>query len=612
MDYLNHNLQCLKKIREKLYEKIIEIIEKKDYNYEKFKLVDTKNGQKTIEIKAQNNVVRLNSLYDPQKEAKIWAKQNNFNNFDSSVQMFGIANGIFVREMLANLQKDSLVYLVEPDLSLFMFCLSNFDLSDIISDERVALFIKDINFNEYYKVLLKGISDRMLFTQIVCSHPYIEKLYHNEAIEFCDAIKKRIKKGDINYSTMSDLGRHSVDNIIKNLHFIKNSIYVGDLKDKIPKDVPIIIVAAGPSLDKNINELKKAEGRAFIIAVDRAVGSLIEHNINFSAIITVDPSKEIELLNDSRCLDYYMFACLDSRNEILELNHFNKIWLNSASLLYAICSKNDIKVRYYSIGGSVATAAFNVARILEMKKIILVGQDLAYDGDVTHVGGKNDNAYRQTEFVEGIYGNKVKTRSDWAKYLDWYNMVIKELPNDVEVIDATEGGAKIEGTKVMKLSKAVAMYCKKEFNFESLIKNVPATFSGKKYLEVKCDLLHLEKEIKDIQICAERGIKAADSLLNMSRENISDEKKENEYAETIKSMNDIIEQQMIYSTLSLYITKDTEPVMRGVNFNSSDNKRNLEETCLMSKFLYNKILEATKELAPKLSQSLNRLKQDDN
>ena len=53
------------------------------------------------------------------------------------------------------------------------------------------------------------------------------------------------------------------------------------------------------------------------------------------------------------------------------------------------------------------------------------------------------------EWVEGNYEEKVPTRTDLKVFLNWYEAEIrryKERFNDFRVINATEGGAKIEGT----------------------------------------------------------------------------------------------------------------------------------------------------------------------
>ena len=60
--------------------------------------------------------------------------------------MFGIANGVFARAILEKLQDDAVCFLAEPDINLFIYCLINFDMRDIISDGRVYLFVDNINF----------------------------------------------------------------------------------------------------------------------------------------------------------------------------------------------------------------------------------------------------------------------------------------------------------------------------------------------------------------------------------------------------------------------------------------------------------------------------------
>lgn len=54
---------------------------------------------------------------------------------------------------------------------------------------------------------------------------------------------------------------------------------VGQLDGTIPNTIPAIVVSAGPSLNNNIMELKKAVGKAFIIAVDTAVKPLVKAGI---------------------------------------------------------------------------------------------------------------------------------------------------------------------------------------------------------------------------------------------------------------------------------------------------------------------------------------------
>lgn len=54
-------------------------------------------------------------------------------------------------------------------------------------------------------------------------------------------------------------------------------------------DIPVIIVSAGPSLDKNVKELRKAQGKAFIIVVDAALRTVLQAGVQPDIVCTIDP-----------------------------------------------------------------------------------------------------------------------------------------------------------------------------------------------------------------------------------------------------------------------------------------------------------------------------------
>ena len=57
--------------------------------------------------------------------------------------------------------------------------------------------------------------------------------------------------------------------------------------------VPAIIVGAGPSLDKNINLLGRAQGHSLILASDAALKPLLSHGVLPSIVVSLDPQEEI-------------------------------------------------------------------------------------------------------------------------------------------------------------------------------------------------------------------------------------------------------------------------------------------------------------------------------
>lgn len=97
-----------------------------------------------------------------------------------------------------------------------------------------------------------------------------------------------------------------------------------------------------------------------------------------------------------------------------------------------------------------------------------------------------NTAERRYIEIEDIYGNTTLTTADFKHYLEWFEDKIEELKDtDKEVIDATEGGAKIHGASLMTLKEAVAKYCREEFEIRKYFDEAPDVFNGEERKEVE-------------------------------------------------------------------------------------------------------------------------------
>lgn len=606
MGYLEENLKVMELLRPGFYKLINDKIEKNEYDCSYIEEIDSRDGNKVLCIDDNGRKIRLNSLYRPVQEAEKWAEQFDFNNIGVSVVMFGMGNCIFVRELLKRVKDDCVFFLSEPDLNILMYNLMHQDMTDILSDNRVSLFVNEINEKDLFINMQGKVHWSMLPTQIVCNHPVYDRIYKEKYNDFVVAVNKLITLESANRNTDAYMGKKSVLNIMKNMHFIKESNYIKDYIGDIPEDVPAIIVSAGPSLDKNIDKLKMAEGKAFILATDTAVKYLLAHDIKFDAAITLDPKKNPKHMEDPRCADVPVFTILEGRNRILEFNKGRKIWLRGTLFMSTLYNKYKKEFPDYNIGGSVATAAFNVCLTLKFKRIVLIGQDLAYSGNSTHAGGVETNApfeEKGTEWVEGIDGEKIRSRADWIIYRDWFEDTIRKL-DDVDVIDATEGGALIHGTKIMTLADVIDKYCDKEFLFRKLVDEKPYTFSDEEYMEVRKDILHLEREFNNIKERAVEGKKAADSLCKIIISGNRSQKKEDKYIKIVRKTNNFIEKQPADELLDEYITSSVTDKIERINCLTDDEDQNMLYTMEVTNALYDALISAVDELHDELQTML--------
>ena len=160
-------------------------------------------------------------------------------------------------------------------------------------------------------------------------------------------------------------------------------------------------------------------------------------------------------------------------------------------------------------GGSVANNAFYLAEFLGFRNIILVGQDLAFTDNKIHAS----NVYRElsieedTEneytYVDGQDGSKMLTYVNFRLYKEWFEHRIKDN-SDINVINATQGGAKIYGAVHMSLEDAVKKYCVYDFNHE-IIEEVPYLFSDQQLDEVYQCILGLKEKCLELSERFEDG-----------------------------------------------------------------------------------------------------------
>lgn len=611
MECLSFNLKAIEGRSEEIYSKLQKYIyEDKIYkiNDSRFEIIETRDKEKTIGIHMDDGrFIKLNSVYNSKREVYAWGKKYDGIQKVTSIIMYGCGNGLFLKEIEKKTNNSSIIFIYEPDLDLFLFCIKNFDLSNILSDKRIKIYITGINDKDFYRDISENINWAMLPSQLICYHPMYNRVYEKKYRDFIKKIEEYRYALELSKNASLRLAKLFTRQLLKNLQFIKGSNYIAELIGKIDVNVPVVIVSAGPSLEKNIRSLKLAEKKAFILATDTAVRYLLKNNIDFDAIVTVDGTKPKEFLDEAGCCEKCMFVKPDANYEILKNNTGKKIWLNGSGYLEKLYDKHGLHFPKYSAGGSVATAAFWIAETLGTKKIILVGQDLAYDGENTHVDNIIDideRDYKKDIVIDGVNGEKVKTRWDWLRYLKWFENEIVSLDDDIEVIDATEGGAKIQGTNIMKLSQAIKLYCTDDFDFNKIIKEIKPTFGAESYQLICKEILEIGNDFQKIFKASKEAYKAA----NIGIKNFEfNEEKINIILQLIDNSKKCIVENEMYVLLDEYISEDVIDRLEDLEKEKSDERQRLKKYLENCKVLFGALMDAVNDLQPVVDALADKL-----
>ncbi len=598
MAFYEKNLDIIKRYRSEIYDEIINYQQVNSINSFDIKInsVETLDNINTIIIEKDKYIYRLNSIYRPIKEAITWSDSLDLKDILKVISIYGFGNGLYVSKLLEKLEDREFVIVYEPSFDIFMHVIRYYDISNLLLDEKLFIIIDGINDSELKNKLQAVVTWDNVYSQRRYCLPQYNRMFPEIYDKFLKILKYNNDRVVMVRNTEAHFGKVVVENTFSNLKYLENCNIFHDYIDLFPNNMTAIIVSAGPSLNKNIQYLRKAQQKSVIFAVDRSLQFLYQNDIIPDFAVTVDPLKKEDCFAEGYDVNIPLFAELHSNKKILDIHKGKKIFYNAFGYInYFLNNFNKNILCNMSIGTSVATAAFSLCIRLNFKRVILVGQDLAYasDGITTHAGEviNKDVSYNEL-YVEGNDEVEVKTRNDWYDFLKWFEYMISLYP-DVKVVNATEGGAKIQGTEIMKLSDAIEKYCTETLDCSKLNESLKPTYNLKELEKLKEYIRESGKDLPDIKLNAKKAVELCDDSIELCK------RKQENYMQHFKELNDInafMNSCPTYKLIDSYITEATSEVMGDINTVKSDKFEDSLFTFENSKVIYEEIIQAVDEM----------------
>jgi hypothetical protein len=448
----------------------------------------------------QGNEFYTASVYDPKFEAMQFLDGVNFDN--TGYIVLGMGSSAIIKHILENKTETAWVLIIEKDTALVKKFLEEVDLSPYLEGKLQRIIILTDLMEEISIVLSTYINSMIGYYFLQTDLLRTFASYRRDS-EFYDMMIDEI----VNHlrTHMTAMGNSVEDtlmgmtNELKNVPIALKSHRLSELKDKY-KDKPVICVASGPSLDKQLPLLKEAKGKALIICAESAFRVLLKNGISPDIVCILERGKNsydlsvkgVEIPEDTALIG---LTLMDGRiprswNQYV-VPVFKDNIVHSRLTNQAL---GDLGALYN--GNSVAHLNYSLAQFMGGSPIIFIGQDLAYSDDgVTHSKHsfyldesdedisveqrkqlrnslqENKDFFNKTVYLDGYYGGKVKSRELWRQFLYWMEHLIRAMPAPL-VINATEGGADIRGTVKMPFKEVVEQYCTES------IMSIPELFSG--------------------------------------------------------------------------------------------------------------------------------------
>ena len=405
----NKNIQAFKTRFPALAEFYKDIIQDININGEAkgafsfWKIIAAKNGN----ITAQIDKMLLHSSYNPEHEGQTTAEQLASKNKETVIFMgagLGWQICSLARMINESVNKKTSVVcpvkklvLIEPDPFHFFGALYYIDWSSVF--EVGPLVIALGCPADSIIPLLEGNNINTGNSGVSAAYVYAIPAFIQHARPYFDSvialIERNRSKNDINAATYKKFEKLWIHNSLKNIPHIGecrtlNAFVREFLQNSGGKITNFILVAAGASLETLLPQMAEIKKRAVIVCVETALHALLRIGVEPDFIVITDPQ-------------YYAYkhiAGLESPSSVLvcplsvypSVFHFKCREIVLCSEMFPISGYFEKQLGAFGdlgAGGSVASSAWNLCRLLGAKSIYFAGLDLSYTGKQTHIKGSS-------------------------------------------------------------------------------------------------------------------------------------------------------------------------------------------------------------------------------
>lgn len=407
--------------------------------------------------------VPLHSRIDPKAEAKRWAESIKPEKNHVYI-VLGAGMGYHIDALLAKIKRSKAsckVLVIEKDIELFKALLLHRDMRRHFRGREVLFSVADDRYEmiDKMRALLSILPDPQLFVLELHQETTLDMDYYEEVSKL---VRDEYQWTVTNIGTIVCLSSMWQYNTLKCLPYVLENPGVNALKD-VFKGRPAVIVAPGPSLQKNIHLLPQLQDKALIIACGTAVKALYKHGIRPDISVIVDGShKTYGQFADSDNGDLYLVANAAAYPDCLGLFK-DRVFLfsNNNPIMNWIERFSEKGYGTLVAGGTVSVSATDLAIKAGCGPIAFVGLDLSILDDGTEYAKdtykENQKAVLASGRMRRIPGNYQETVLANEGFIG-YRKALENLlrgHSSVRFINATAGGAKIDKTELIPLEKAL-------------------------------------------------------------------------------------------------------------------------------------------------------------
>jgi hypothetical protein len=344
---------------------------------EEMEIIPTPSGHPTARLDGKY----LHSARDPQREARRAVSSQELRR--SRICVFlGFGLGYHVEAYLGEGEEDRIAIVVEKEPALFLQALSHRDLTALFYSGRVTLLL-DTPPRDVIPLLGSSGGSRIALLDVAGRSGRSGEYY----AKVRETVINHRSRGEVNLSTLNRFGRLWVRNLARNIPLLPEAEDAGKLQHLF-EGMPVLVVAAGPSLDDLFPLLPLLAERMPVVAVDTALQALRSCGVEPDMLTVVDPQYWNTRHLDRQQLSSTLLISESSTHPAVFRRPIGRLFFGGSVFPLGEFLETESARRFkLGAGGSVATTAWDLARILGASAVYMAGLDLGFPDARTHYTG---------------------------------------------------------------------------------------------------------------------------------------------------------------------------------------------------------------------------------
>lgn len=455
MDIYQKNLQALSKKDPLLFAQLKAIKENKKYEVflgndsANFNLLDKETNTPLFEKSP------LDSSLELYKNSEIYMLY-------PYLYYFGLGNGVFYRLLLGNENLKRLV-VIEPEIEVIFIVLNLLDFStEILENRLILLHAAFCHYNMIASLFDMDKKSRLYarMYDLKLFNAYYER-YSHQMIEINQHFTRALEHGAISVGNDAKDALIGIKQHAANLPEVIKSPSLVDFVSALKNRDTAIIVSTGPSLNKQLPLLKEIAPYATLFCIDASFPILAKAGIKPDIVLSLERVDLTAKFYEETPLDFQE-GVIFALTSIVHKRLIQAIKKGIKQFSFRPFGYTNLfglhQYGYVGIGMSAANMAYELVVHSRFKRCVFIGQDLSFSqSGNSHASGAiyGDREIKPKKdkdkiLIEKYGGNgEVETTLVWKLFLEFFEKDIFNTPYKLEVINATEGGARIKGTKEM-------------------------------------------------------------------------------------------------------------------------------------------------------------------